>query len=101
MEIRRTSYEDYGMSEQEAREILLICRTPGFAFRGLVVSAAQRVNPYISQELVKSICDKESWIKQDVWIAENSFYGYRRRCLALLKPEFERLGLLKTVQENK
>lgn len=100
MEIRRTSYEDYGMNEQEARAILAICRAPGFAFRGLVVSCAQKTNRYIWEALVLSICDRKSWIKQDVWIAENSFYGYRRKCLALLKPEFEKLGLLKTVQEK-
>lgn len=101
MQIRLARYEDYKMSEAEAREILEICRAPAFAYRELVVSAAIKSNPYIADSLVKSICDRRSWTKQmDICIAENSFYGYRRKALAILKPQFEALGLIKSVQEN-
>lgn len=100
MQIRLVSYEDYGMTKGEARAILAICRAPDFPHRDVVVSAAYMANPYIAAQLVKSICDKESWMRQDAHIVENSFYGYRRKCLALLKPELIKLGLLKTVQEK-
>ena len=92
MEIRLTSYEDYGLSTSEAREILNICRAPKFP-RCIALSAALETNPDLALCLVRSICDRVSWAKMPAAsISENSFYGYRRKCISLLKQELQRLG---------
>lgn len=92
MEIRLTSYEDYGLSTSEAREILKICRAPKFP-RCIALSAALETNPDIALQLLKSICDRVSYAKMTaVPISENSFYGYRRKCIFLIREELKRLG---------
>ena len=92
MEIRLTSYEDYGLSTSEAREILKICRASSFP-RYIALSAALETNPDIALQLVKSICDRVSWAKMPATaISENSFYGYRRKCIFLVGEELKRLG---------
>ena len=92
MQIRLTSYEDYGMSKAEAREILAMCRAPNFP-RCIALSAAMETNPDIALQLVKSICDRVSYAKMTAAsISENSFYGYRRKCIFLVGEELKRLG---------
>ena len=92
MQVRLTSYEHYGMSKAEVRKILEMCRSPNFP-RYIALSAATETNPDIALQLVKSICDRASYAKMTaVPISENSFYGYRRKCIFLVGEELKRLG---------
>lgn len=87
-------YSDYGLTREEARKIIRICRRPDFAYRDLVVSAAKQSNPEIWEHIVRNLCDREYWINSGVYIDERSFYGWRKKCIFLLEPELRKKGLL-------
>ena len=93
MRTRLKKYTDYGMTREEARQIIRFCRARDFLHRDLVVAAAQKANPQLEAYLVKNICDKIGWVESGAPIDERSFYGWRKKCLYILRDEFHKRGI--------
>lgn len=88
MSTRSKKYSDYGLTDSKAQELIKYCRSGRFCEHDILLECAQQSNQSIAQYLVETITHKISYEKlvtrYSVPIDKNSFYGYRRKCVALL-----------------
>ena len=88
MSVRNKSYNDYGLTETQAAELIKYCRSGSFNQHDLLRECALSSNIELVDFLTETITKKLSYEKlcsrYYVPIDKNSFYGYRRKCVALL-----------------
>lgn len=94
LKTRRTYYDDYGVSAEWVKKIKHYCRTA--RDHSLIWQAAREANPYLDEELVKSVVEGKSFDeiskKGYVAIERESFYGYQRKLIYILYVYFEKRG---------
>lgn len=75
---------DYGLTQDDVRTIKRYC-SENPDFKECVMNIAVSVNIQIADALTESICEGKSYNNVIVYISENDFYGYRRKCFAVIK----------------
>lgn len=82
MRTRRTSYKDYGISDEEVEYIIKFCLNSNDEEKELIKEALSKLNPYISPIIFQSLVSKKSYEKlcqkDYLYIGKEDFYGYRR-----------------------
>lgn len=98
--VRRTSYKDYGLTEQEARFLLAYCKSDK-ADRKIIMECAAYSNSNIAYYLFKSVVENRSYDRLGyVPITKGDFYAYRRKLLAELKDKLITSGQLLIINGN-
>lgn len=86
MRTRLTGYDDYGFSEEEAKQLKEYCRNVEFDAHDLLVHAAVSTYPVLAGDLYYSITSGLSYDQlmkiKTIPLARGDFYGYQRKCLA-------------------
>lgn len=89
MSTREKSYEDYGFSRKEAKELIKQCRNLGAKESSLLKECAMKANNVVGYSVYYSLIHGLSYEKlSKVRFPEYSkvdFYGYRRRTIALFR----------------
>lgn len=89
MSVRDKSYYDYGISDDEVKEMFSICQDKKFSQKHELMLCAEESNKQLAIFLFASIVNGESYerILSYAWIpiCKNDFYGYRRKTLALFR----------------
>lgn len=85
MRTRNKRYEDYGLSQTEAKAIMRHCRGKNFKEYRLLSEACVLSNPDICGYLAFSLLNGVSYDRMlYVPIGRDDFYGYRRKAIAFL-----------------
>lgn len=90
--LRRKSYDDYGLSQQDIEFLLAYCRSKN-SDKNLIQECARYSNSGISEYLSRSVLQKRSYEHLGyVPIGKVDFYAYRRKMLADLKRRLQDRG---------
>ena len=87
--VRCKYYEDYGMSELEAKMLIAICKG-NEEYAHIIKECAEQSRPDIAEYITKSIVYGMSYERFEakgnaIPMCKSDFYGYRRMTLALFK----------------
>lgn len=91
MRARNKGYKDYGIDEEEIKEIILYCRNLKGEEREEVFKWIQQkgINQYVATYIIKSLVDGLSFEKMDkkynLAMNKEDFYGYRRKSMEAVK----------------
>lgn len=89
MRTRRTYYKDYGIDEEDVKNIKERCTHMDDEEKELLWNAAMYANPYIAKELYTSLEQQKTYRQMaDIdYIPYNyeDFYGYQRLCLVIFR----------------
>lgn len=95
MRTRDKNYSDYGLSHQETKFLLKLCKDDSMST--LLEEAAKEVYPEIALELTNSLHLGWSWefmnSQEYIPIDANSFYGYRRKTLWVFSQKAKAQGI--------
>lgn len=88
MRTRDTSYKDYQLNNDDVNNILLFCRQNTTESNNILFKCAFESNASIGADLFYSLSQDVSYERLDaiksVSYPKNDFYGYRRKCIALI-----------------
>ena len=83
MRRREMSYEDYGMTDEEAKDVIKFCREANEDEKELIKNALSELDPYISSYIFFSLVYGLSYEKlcerNIICRAKNDFYSDRIR----------------------
>lgn len=89
MRTREKSYEDYGMTIEEVRQVKDFCRNSNEEEKILIKNALAELDPYIAPYVYYSLVDNVSYdimsAKNYIYIGKGDFYGHRRQGMAAIK----------------
>lgn len=89
MVTRNASYRDYGISNDEVKNLLMYCRSADFDKKDLLMECANESYPQIADYLVESIVNRMSYERlmgrYYFYYGKSDFYGRRRQTLAIFK----------------
>lgn len=87
--VRDTYLSDYDISEQEAKELLKLCRSANSGQQTLILNAAQIANDSISIPILVNLTSGIGYDRLSMWyeipMQRKDFQGYRRKALAVLR----------------
>lgn len=87
-------YKDYGLLPGEEKRLKSACRRRDPDIQNELISSAYQANEEIAMEIVYSLFFGKGYdvLSQISYIpmSRNSFYGYRRKCLAIFKDKLIR-----------
>lgn len=87
--LRDTYLSDYGVLEQEAKELLKFCRSANSGQQALILNAAQIANDSISIPILVNLTSGIGYDRLSMWyeipMQRKDFQGYRRKALAVLR----------------
>lgn len=101
MKLRNRSYEDYGISKEESRYLLNLCRRRDEIVESCLIKALQTEDEVIREDLYLSLKDNLSYDKlyydyyRDIFINKVDFYAHRRMVLYLFKKKLIEAKYLK------
>lgn len=90
MRTRYLGYVDYGISEEERKELFRMCRSTDKSTEQALMEAVHESNKAIAEELYQSLHDGVSFehldaVKGLLPVSKEDFYAYRRQALYLFK----------------
>lgn len=90
MRTRHLGYADYGIGEEERKELFRMCRSTDRDTEQALMEAAHESNEAIADELYQSLHDGVSYEHLDAVrgllpVSKEDFYAYRRQALYLFK----------------
>lgn len=102
MRTRYLGYVDYGISEEERKELFRMCRSTDKSTEQALMEAVHESNKAIAEELYQSLHDGVSFehldaVKGLLPVSKEDFYAYRRQALYLFK---EKIISRNTTVEN-
>lgn len=92
--VRKTTYKDYGLSQQDIEFLLAYCRSMN-PDKELIRHCAEEECSGYAEQLFKSVVQKRSYERLGyVPIGKVDFYAHRRRMLSRLKYELMKDGTM-------
>lgn len=90
MRTRTKWIADYGISGEEAKQLYDMCKNPDKQLTEMLVEITHEVNEGIANNLLISLISGLSYDKMETHVGllycrKEDFYGYKRKCIAVLK----------------